>query len=327
MPPLYSPRSETPNTSLKELKELGQIPEGSIAPTPDVGYLYTCTCIPNKQAIDAILDHLRKDHRATMPCDKMGKLLEIIQHMNHLEFNKQLYLQISETAMGTACVLSLANLFIGRFEKDLLEHYDLKHLIWLQFIDIIWTHGEDELDKFVAHANSVHPTIKFTCHHSRTAVEFLDTIVIIDPLTYELYTSLYITPINTRDFLLFDSVQPHSTKLGGPYGQFLRIRRICTRDYDLSVESWALFLAYLKWGYPHQIWEKRLYRTSLFQHDNLLNTKTREKSDRQVFVTTYNPGNPNIMGILKKYWPILHANRIPMCAFRRQKKWRDTWRA
>ena len=260
----------------------------------------------------------------------MGKLLELILHMNHFEFNTKLYLQISGTAMGTSCAPSLANLFMGRFEKILLENYPNKPVLWLRFIDgifLIWTHGEEELNDFVKYVNSVHHTIKFTCNYNREAVEFLDTRVILDPTTYELFTTLYTKPTDTRDYLFHTSAHPLSTKNGGPYGQFLRLRRICTKDYDFNMESRALFLAYRKGGYPKHILEEHFHKGSLFNQDELLDIKIKEKSDRQVFVTTYNPANPNLMGIIKNYWPILHTSRTlakifpqePLCAFRCQK--------
>ena len=66
----------------------------------DVTSLYTN--IPNKEGIDAVLEHVRSDPSAIIPTQYIGKLLELILHQNHFEFNKKLYLQISGTAMGTA---------------------------------------------------------------------------------------------------------------------------------------------------------------------------------------------------------------------------------
>jgi hypothetical protein len=36
-----------------------------------------------------------------------------------------------------------------------------------------WTHGDKELDEFVEHANSIHPSIKFTHEVSKTKMSFL----------------------------------------------------------------------------------------------------------------------------------------------------------
>ena len=40
-----------------------------------------------------------------------------------------------------------------------------------------WTHGDKELelDEFLEHANSIHPSIKFTHEVSKTKMSFLDT--------------------------------------------------------------------------------------------------------------------------------------------------------
>ena len=97
------------------------------------------------------------------------------------------------------------------------------------------------------------------------------------------------------------------------------------------MESRALFLTYRKRGYPKHILEEHFHKGSLFNQDELLDIKIKEKSDRQVFVTTYNPANPDLMGIIRNYWPILHTSRTlarifpqePLCAFRSQKNLKD----
>ena len=127
--------------------------------------------------------------------------------------------------MGTRFAPSFANLFMGKFEKYLLKIYYLKPKLWLRFIDdifLVWTHGEHELNKFVEHTNSVHPTIKLTCDYSSQSVNFLDTKVILDPNTKRLHTTLYTKPTDTRDFLHFTSAHPPHSKTGGPYGQFCK---------------------------------------------------------------------------------------------------------
>ena len=176
----------------------------------------------------------------------------------------------------------------------------------------------------------MHKTIQFTCSHSKDTVEFLDTRVLFDPETNELYTTVYTKPTDTRDYLLITSAHPLSTNIGGANGQFLRLRFICTKDYDFDVESRALFLAYIKRGYPKHVLEEHFHRASLFGlcSTNDLDTKIKEKTDKQVFVTIYNLANSNLMGIIRNYWPIIQTSKalgrlfseFPMCAFRRQKK-------
>ena len=63
--------------------------------------------------------------------------------------------------MGTGFAPSYANIFMADFEENALKNYHLKPLIWKRFIDdifLIWTHGKDELTKFVKYLNSLHNT-------------------------------------------------------------------------------------------------------------------------------------------------------------------------
>ena len=137
----------------------------------------------------------------------MKVLLKMIINMNQFEFNTQLYLQISGTA----------NLFMGRFEKNLLEDYHHKPFLWLWCIDIflIWTHSEQELNLFVEYANSVHPTILYTPPLSSLATTGLKQWVILAPVTSVLYTALYTNPMVDRGYLLHSLAHPLYCKDGG----------------------------------------------------------------------------------------------------------------
>jgi hypothetical protein len=47
-------------------------------------------------------------------------------------------------------------------------------MAWLNGI-LLWIHSDKELDEFFEHANSIHPSIKFTQEVSKTKISFLDT--------------------------------------------------------------------------------------------------------------------------------------------------------
>ena len=60
------------------------------------------------------------------------------------------------TAMGTPMAPNYANLFMAKFEEDMITTYynstGFKPLVWYRYIDdifLIWTHGNDELEKFL----------------------------------------------------------------------------------------------------------------------------------------------------------------------------------
>ena len=101
--------------------------------------------------------------------------------------------------MGIAVAPNYANLFMDRFETRALSNCPNKPLLWLRFIDdifMIWTHGRDELQRFINYLNNIHPKIKFTSDISDTHVNFLDTTVRIDSDRF-IYTTLYEKPTDT----------------------------------------------------------------------------------------------------------------------------------
>jgi hypothetical protein len=80
--------------------------------------------------------------------------------------------------MGTKMAPSYANIFMGDLEERLLLSSLKQSLSWFRFIDDVdmkLTHGVKELDEFLEHANSIHPSIKFTHEVSKTKMSFLDT--------------------------------------------------------------------------------------------------------------------------------------------------------
>ena len=96
---------------------------------------------------------------------------------------------------------------------------------------MIWPHGRDELDNFIKYLNDIHEKIKFTSEVSENDINFLDTKVKIDEHR-KLYTTLYEKPTDTHLYLHYDSAHHGPCHTKGPYGQFLRIRRICSRNED-----------------------------------------------------------------------------------------------
>ena len=173
--------------------------------------------------------------------------------------------------MGTAVAPNYANLFIDRFETNALDNWPTKPLLWLRFIDdifLIWTHGRDELNKFIKYLNSIHPKIKFTSEISDTHVNFLDTTVKIDADRL-IYTTLYEKPTDTHLYLHYESAHHSPCHEKGPYGQFLRIRRICSKNEDFIDNGIKMIEHYMKRGYPFNNLKNHMLRASRFTQDYL----------------------------------------------------------
>jgi hypothetical protein len=60
---------------------------------------------------------------------KSFPMLTMVLRKNNFTFNGDHYLQINGTAMGTKMAPSYANIFMGKFEKQLLERLLKDHFL------------------------------------------------------------------------------------------------------------------------------------------------------------------------------------------------------
>ena len=189
----------------------------------DVVSLYTN--IITAEGVESVRRFLKK-HRiiSSMPTNEMlCDLLELTLKLNNFEFDERHFLQVGGTAMGTRVAPSLANIFMSDFEDKHIYTYEHQPVMFKRYIDdciFLWTHGEEELDRFIKHLNLCHPTIKFTVESSTESVNFLDTTIsknnegLID-------TTVYFKPTDSHDYLYYTSSHPPHTKQSLPYSQFL----------------------------------------------------------------------------------------------------------
>ena len=290
---------------IKKIKSLGKIPEGALLCTLDVSSLYTN--IPNEEGIQAVKEKLSEDPTKGPIAPFIIELLRLVLTNMNFQFNNEHFLQVGGTAMGTALAPNYANLFMDRFETKALKGYPLKPLVWKRFIDdifCIWTHGKESLKDFIKYLNSIHPTIKFTHECSEDHIDFLDTTVKFNN-DRELITTLYNKPTDTHLYLEYTSAHPHTVMEKGPYGQYLRLRRICTQNADFESNAHKLTGYYLKRGYPFKSLKKHYSRAKSYTQNELLETTTKKTVDTPVLVCQFNPTNPDIKGLVMKNWNII----------------------
>ena len=128
----------------------------------------------------AVANQIRKDPSKIGTSNYILDSLNLVLHNMYIEFNGDFYLQTSGTAMDTSLASNYANLFMDKFKTKDFANYPLKPFIWKRFVDdifMVWTHGIDQLNKFVDYINDIHPTIKYTDEYSQSEVNFLDTTV------------------------------------------------------------------------------------------------------------------------------------------------------
>ena len=150
----------------------------------------------------------------------------------------------------------------------------------------LWTHGDDELQRFLDYLNTIHPTIQFTYTVSDESADFLDTKVFITQ-DRRLATTLYRKPTDTVQLLHYKSNHPLSTKLGIIYSQALRLRRLCTTTVDFENNLKQLLLTLIKRQYPIRLMQTAFDRARQYTQDNLLfddNTNNATRRDILPFI-------------------------------------------
>ena len=150
-------------TSLEEVKDL---PEYTWLIAADVTSLYMV--IPNIswiQAAKQALHEFKPNPQVKPSNDSLIQLLEFVLTKNNFKFNRQHYLHLGGTGIGTKAALSYANTFMGKFENDFVYTYPTQPLLWKRYKDkcfFIWTDTEDSLNAFIKYLNNCDPNIKFT---------------------------------------------------------------------------------------------------------------------------------------------------------------------
>ena len=82
-------------------------------------------------------------------------------------------------------------------------------MVWFRYIDdifFIWTHGEQELQRFLEELNKTHPNLKFTHESSKEKISFLDLSVSL--CNGNLYTDLHIKATDCHQYLKYTSSHP-----------------------------------------------------------------------------------------------------------------------
>ena len=298
-------------THFISLIESISIPDNCFLVTLDVTSLYTN--IPNNEGLEAVAKSMIKNKPPYTTPECVLHLLELVLTKNNFGFNGKNYLQIGGTAMGTKVAPSYANLFMGELEKNILECSPKEPLLWKRFIDdifMIWTYSQKELHTFLEYLNRFHHSIKFTMEYSDKQIVFLDTIVKKSTKNNRLIVELYTKPTDTHNYLHFQSYHPSHTKRGGPYGQFLRVRRNCTLDSDYEKHSSYIKDKYIQRGYPVDLVENSRLKALQCDRKDLLNpdrSNKQNKTDKNVLplILKHHPSNYQVHKIIMDNWGLL----------------------
>ena len=297
---------------LSVLSNIDTLEEGAILVTLDVSSLYTN--IPNSEGTEAckiMLNNMRPNARTPLN-DSLIKLLTLVLSKNNFDFNEKHYLQTGGTAMGTRVAPSYANTFMGWFEDQYVYTYTPEPKVWKRFIDdifVIWTHGIDSLNQFIHHLNNCLPSIKFEADLSTTEIHFLDVTVSLDK-QHNIKTDLYTKPTDSHNYLKYNSAHPRHCRDGIPYSQFLRLKRICSKEETFVHQCREMSKNFIKADYPPGVIRKAFERVFRSDRNSLLNPATEdekdeEKNDKTFLITTFHPNFRECDKIVERNWDLL----------------------
>ena len=127
----------------------------------------------------------------------------------------------------------------------------------------------------------------------------------------QLYTDLYTKPTDANNFLHFDSAHPPHCKKGIPLGQFLRIRRICSKIQDYDKHGLVKAAHFLARGYPSSLVLDAFIKARSSDRNTLLAECVQTTDDTfTVLVTTCHPTFNDLSQIVKRNWGILsHSSK------------------
>ena len=119
------------NHFLKKIKELGQLPEGTILCTIDVVGLYPN--IPHDEGLAFLKDFLDSRVDKQVTTDTLIELTEVVLKNNIFEFSDKTYKQIRGAAIGTKFAPPYAVLFMAALEEKILSKAKKKPSVWWRY--------------------------------------------------------------------------------------------------------------------------------------------------------------------------------------------------
>ena len=113
------------------------------------------------------------------------KMIETVldNNMNNVStFNNKSYHKTEGVAICSRFGRNYACTYMFSWDEK-FARFTLQPFLYKRFIDDgfgIWEHGQEALEQFYMHANSIHPNIRVELRYSAERIGILDTMVIKD---------------------------------------------------------------------------------------------------------------------------------------------------
>ena len=183
--------------------------------------------------------------------------------------------------------------------------------MWKRFIDDIfclWDTNKEDIDQFIEHANSCHPTIKFTAEVSQTETTFLDTTVYKGERFENeriLHVRTHFKPTETFQYTHFKSCHPTGVEKGFVRGEALRLLRTNSSNnkFEENIQNFKTRL--ISRDYPEKMVGKILSEVEYKYRKTALEQKKRTDKKLLPFVTQFQPSLLNLKNILMDKWHLI----------------------
>lgn len=226
------------------------------------------------------------------PHDIFRYILQTLLENNifHLQ-NEKYYRQLKGTAMGCSMSVFMANTFMYRKTRHLIESPPADLLYFGRYIDdiiAVWTGSNDDIPSIFD--GVVDDNIKLTFAYGGKTLEALDLLIEIED-DGTLSTRLYRKPTEGTQFVHWTSAHPDNLKSSIPYAQLLRLKRNCSKVSDFIREAETLLRKFENRGYPQKVLDKACSKALLKDRTELLITGGSKKvsgDERFTLVSDYN---------------------------------------
>lgn len=314
------------------------IPKESFLVSFDVESLYTN--IPHEGGIEA-MSYFLEPQKDNLPVKILLELSELILKTNYFMFDKKYYVQTQGSAMGSPFSPNYANLYMGLWEKRYISDESvnplLKHvLFWIRYIDdilLVFTGTEDELFEFRDYINNTYSTLKFTMEYDKEKIHFLDVLISVDMMG-NLETSIFRKSTDRNTILHAQSYHPKEMIGNIPYGQFLRLKRICSKESDYDIQANEMQQRFVQRGYDRKTINKAFERAKEVDRNTLLEpNSSKVTSDNKItFVSEFSNVSKDVKRIVLKHWSVLKcdpqlvdlASSTPRFCFKRGSNIKDS---
>ncbi|CAF1461460.1 unnamed protein product, partial [Rotaria magnacalcarata] len=164
-------------TELSKYNKKGLLKSTTLFCTFDIRNLYTM--LPQEETLDILMTFLHTHgYRKVkgISIDTIKKLASIILKDNVFAYGKKIYKQTTGGAMGSSLTLTLANIFMSKWQTNVVEEQTKTGEFYGRYIDDIfmtWNRSEEELRKLLDDLNTWHPNIKLD-YKIGNSLPFLD---------------------------------------------------------------------------------------------------------------------------------------------------------